>query len=53
MNEITDSDRARIEWCVAQINDIAALGRPVLGDMYPVTLQVIGALNRVLEPNIC
>lgn len=26
MNEITDSDRARIEWCVAQINDIAALG---------------------------
>ena len=52
MNQLTESDRARIEWCVAQIREIADLGRPVLGDKYPLALQGLGALNRVLEPNI-
>jgi len=50
--QLNDSDRARIEFCVTQLREIADLGRPVLGDHYPTTLMIIGALNKVLEPNI-
>lgn len=50
---MNESDRARIEWCIIVMQDIANLGRDkVLGDMYPHTLQVLGALKRVLEPTI-
>lgn len=49
---VSDSDRARIEWCIATVREIADLGRAVLGDKYPQAVQVVGTLKRVLEPNI-
>jgi len=50
--QLNESDRARIEYCVTQLREIANLGRPVLGDYYPETLMIIGALKKVLDPNI-
>ncbi len=51
---VSESDRARIEWCIVTVRDIADLGRDKpLGDLYPQVVMVIDALNRVLEPNIC
>ena len=50
--QLNDSDRARIEFCAAQLREIANLGRPVLGDHYLNTLMIIDTLKKVLEPNI-
>jgi len=50
---VSDSDRARIEWCIETVRAIADLGRDKpLGDLYPEAVQVVAALKRVLEPNI-
>lgn len=46
----TQSDKARIEWCVATLRGMADTGRTGLGEHYPTTLSVLGALKRVLEP---
>jgi len=46
------SDTLRIDWCVRVLEGIKQGGREKLGDAYPEVLQVIGALKRVLEPNI-
>ena len=51
--DLNDSDKARIEWCISVLRDIADLGRnQPLGDLYPQAVMVIGTLKRVLDPNI-
>ena len=51
--QLNDSDRERIRWSIEMLNDITSLGRDKpLGDLYPVSLLVVGALKKVLEPNI-
>ena len=51
--QLNDSDKARLEWCVAMVREIADLGRDKpLGDLYPQAVQVVAALKRVLEPNV-
>lgn len=51
--DLNSSDQARIEWCAEAVRQIADLGRDKpLGDLYPLAVQVLGALHRVLEPNV-
>lgn len=52
VDSVSSSDRARIEWCIEQVQRIADLKRDKLSELYPVALQVVGALARVLEPNV-
>lgn len=51
-SSVSDSDRARIEWCIATVREIASLGRDKLGELYPQAVLVEATLKRVLEPNI-
>jgi hypothetical protein len=51
---VSESDKERIEWCIATVREIADLGRDKpLGNLYPQAVMVVGTLKRVLEPNIC
>lgn len=50
---VSESDRARIEWCINIVREIADLGRDKpLGDLYPQAVMVSATLKKVLEPNI-
>lgn len=50
---VSKSDAAKLEWAILTLRAVADLGRDKpLGDLYADTLMVIGALKRVLEPNI-
>jgi hypothetical protein len=51
--DLNTSDQARIEWCITTLCAVKDLGRlQPLGDMWPQVVMVIGALRRVLEPNL-
>lgn len=50
---LSESDKARIEWCIKTVREIADLGRDKpLGDLYPEAVAVVAALKMVLAPNI-
>ncbi len=54
MNQnLDDSDKERIKWCIATIREIANLGRDQpLGDLYRDAVTVVTTLKKVLEPNV-
>lgn len=46
-------DRARVEWCIATVRQIADQGREKpLGVLYPQAVMVVSTLKLVLQPNI-
>jgi hypothetical protein len=53
VQHLSESDTARVEWCISVLEDVKTLGRDnTLGDSWPHVVMVIGALKRVLQPNL-
>lgn len=47
--DTNESNKARIEWCISTVREIADLGRDKpLSDLYPQAVVVVNALKRVL-----
>lgn len=51
--DLNASDTARLEWCISTLDSVKDLGRnEPLGDKWRDVVMVIGALKRVLQPNL-